>query len=74
MKAMAEALKPRAVAAFDWAMIKAHVVGPLTLVVLGLECIARLILAGAWMAGALLVLGFWALCLGALIVLLTRAQ
>lgn len=74
MRVMADALKPRAIAAFDWAMIKARVVGPLALVVLGLECIARLILAGVWIAGALLVLGFWALCLGAFIVLLTRAQ
>jgi hypothetical protein len=38
------------------------------------ECTARLILAGVWMAGALLVLGFWVFCLGAFIVLLTRAR
>jgi hypothetical protein len=72
MKTPVEVLKPQAVA-LDWAGIKAHIVDLLTLVAFGLECAARFTLAGVWIAGALLVLGFWVLCLGAIIVLLTQA-
>ena len=72
MKTPFEVLKPHAVA-FDWAGIRAHIVDLLTLAALGLECAARLVLAGVWIAGALLVLGFWVLCLIAIVVLLTQA-
>ena len=72
MKTPVEVLKPPAVA-FDWAGIKVHIVDLLTLVALGFEYTVRLILAGVWMAGALLVLGLWVLCLCAIVVLLTQA-